>query len=75
MFNLYKSKGKMLKIIATSLTLVVSVYTLTALYGYRSFFNHTSSEFLLMFEYVVFDDETIKVIILLAKVCLKVLIL
>lgn len=62
-----KSKGKMLKIIATSLTLVVSVYTLTALYGYRSFFNHTSSEFLLMFEYVVFDDETIKVIILLAK--------
>ena len=58
----------MLKIIATSLTLVVTLYTLTALYGYKSFYNFTNSEFLLMFEYVVFDTTTIQIIILLAKV-------
>jgi amino acid permease len=69
-----RSKTKMLKIIATSLTLVVTLYTLTALYGYKSFYNFTNSEFLLMFEYVVFDTTTIQIIILLAKLMMVLVV-
>ena len=68
MVNLSQSKSKMLKIILCSLTLVVSLYSMTAFYGYKSFVNYTSSEFLLMFEYVHFATQSTQIIILLAKV-------
>ena len=63
-----QSKGKMMKIILASLLLVVSVYTITAVFGYLSFFNHVNSEFLLMFEYLSFDDVSTKIQVVVAKV-------
>jgi len=62
-----KSKGKMMKIILASLLLVVTVYTITAVFGYLSFFNHVNSEFLLMFEYLNFDDVSTKIQVVVAK--------
>ena len=57
-----------MKIILASLLLVVSVYTITAVFGYLSFFNHVNSEFLLMFEYLSFDDVSTKIQVVVAKV-------
>ena len=57
-----------MKIILASLLLVVTVYTITAVFGYLSFFNHVNSEFLLMFEYLNFDDVSTKIQVVVAKV-------
>ena len=58
----------MMKIIFSSLFLVVTLYIITALYGYKSFLNWTADEFLLMFEYLVFESKAVKVVIVIAKV-------
>ncbi|CAG5096379.1 Oidioi.mRNA.OKI2018_I69.XSR.g14589.t1.cds [Oikopleura dioica] len=62
-----KSKGKMMKIILASLLLVVSVYTITAVFGYFSFFNHVNAEFLLMFEYLKMDSASTEIQVVIAK--------
>ena len=58
----------MLRIIAFSLGLVAFIYTLTAIWGYKSFFNHTNSEFLETFEFLKFDGFAINFQVMLAKV-------
>ena len=46
----------MLKIIAITLSLVGTIYILTAIFGYRTFYNYTASEFLTAFEYLHFEN-------------------
>ena len=58
----------MLRIIAFSLGLVAFIYTLTAIWGYKSFFNHTNSEFLETFEFLTFEGFGINFQVMLAKV-------
>merc|ERR1712131_94480 len=62
-----KTKSKMLRIIAFSLGLVAFIYTLTAIWGYKSFFNHTNSEFLETFEFLKFEGFGINFQVMLAK--------
>ena len=58
----------MLKIIAITLSLVGTIYILTAIFGYRTFYNYTASEFLTAFEYLHFENFGINLQIILAKV-------
>ena len=58
----------MLKIIAITLSLVGTIYILTAIFGYRTFYNYTASEFLTAFEYLHFENIGINMQIILAKV-------
>ena len=58
----------MLKIIAITLSLVGTIYILTAIFGYRTFYNYTASEFLTAFEYLHFENFGINMQIILAKV-------
>ena len=60
-----------MKIILASLLLVVTVYTITAVFGYFSFFNHVNAEFLLMFEYLKMDSASTEIQVVVAKVRIK----
>ena len=62
----------MLRIIAFSLGLVAFIYTLTAIWGYKSFFNHTNSEFLETFEFLKFEGFGINFQVMLAKVVFNI---
>ena len=59
----------MLKIIGVTLTAVAPIYTLKAKFGYMTFFNHTTSEFLVMFDFVRFENDALaNRLIMFAKV-------